>query len=78
LGDDGGSVLVKDVERPKLYGGYRGDEKGRYSRIWLNKDRTKVVTKASIGWTGGDVWQRRNAAMPRYCTACSLRESRRL
>jgi hypothetical protein len=61
--DDGGCVLVKDADRPKLFQGYQGDESGRYSRIWLNKDRVKAVTKASVGWTGGDVWRRRNAAV---------------
>ena len=61
--DDGGSILVKDPNRPKLFGGYNGDENGRYSRIWLNKDRIKAVTKASVGWTGGDLWRRRNAAV---------------
>ena len=61
--DDGGSILVKDASRPKLYSGYRGDEKGRYSRIWLSKDKVKALTKASLGWTGGDVWRRRNAAV---------------
>ena len=61
--DDGGSVLVKDSDRPKLYEGYQGDETGRYSRIWLNKDRVKAVTKSSVGWTGGDLWRRRNAAV---------------
>ena len=61
--DDAGVILVKDGTRPKLHGGYRGDAKGRYSRIWLNKDKVKALTKASIGWTGGDVWRRRNAAV---------------
>jgi hypothetical protein len=61
--DDGGSILVKDAVRPKLYGGYQGDAKGRYSCIWLNKDKVKAVTKASLGWSGGDVWRRRNAAV---------------
>ena len=70
--DDGGSILVKDTKRPKLRGGYQGDEKGRYSRIWLNKDRVKVVTKASLGWTGGDLWRRRNAAVLHACWGGAL------
>ena len=61
--DDGWSILVKDSDRPKLYKGYQGDEKGRYSRTWLNKDRVKAVTKSSVNWIGGDVWRRRNAAV---------------
>ena len=61
--DDEGSVLVKDSDRPKLYKGYQGDEKGQYSRIWLSKDRVKAVTKSSVGWTGGSLWRRRNAAV---------------
>jgi len=57
------SVQVKDPRRPKLFNGYRGDEKGRYNAIWLSKDKIKPILKTTIGWTGGDVWMRRNHAV---------------
>lgn len=58
--DDGGVVLVKDRHRPALHDGYRGDEQGRYSRAWLNRDRVVAVKRSSIGYVPGALWRRRN------------------
>ena len=59
--DDDGVVLVKDPARPALYEGYRGDDEGRYTRTWLNRDKIIPVKRSSIGYVPGPLWQRRNA-----------------
>jgi hypothetical protein len=58
--DDGGVVLVKDRRRPALHDGYRGDEQGRYTRAWLNRDKVVAVKRSSIGYVPGALWRRRN------------------
>jgi hypothetical protein len=51
--DDFGSVLVKDSRRPKQHDGYQGDERGRYSRTWLSRDKVTAVLRSSVGFTPG-------------------------
>ena len=58
--DDGGVVLVKDRHRRALHDGYRGDEQGRYSRAWLNRDKVLPVKRSSLGYVPGALWRRRN------------------
>ena len=58
--DECGVVLVKDRHRPALHESYRGDEQGRYSRAWLNRDKVVAVTRSSIGYVPGALWRRRN------------------
>ena len=59
--DDNGCVLVKDLRRPKQHDDYQGDERGRYSRTWLSRDKVQAVLRSSVGFTPGAVWRRRNA-----------------
>lgn len=59
--DDFGSVLVKDARRPKQHDSYQGDERGRYSRTWLSRDKVQALLRSSVGFTPGAVWRRRNA-----------------
>jgi hypothetical protein len=51
--DDGGVVLVKDRHRRAVHDGYRGDEQGRYSRAWLNRDKVLPVKRSSLGYVPG-------------------------
>ena len=59
--DDGGSVLCKEPRRLKKHEGYAGDARGRYSRMWVNKDAVTPVLRTSLGYQPGALWKRRNA-----------------
>ena len=57
------TILVKDKRRIPLWKGYSGDSEGRYSAIWLHRNRVTPVLRTSIGFEVSDRWKRRNAAV---------------
>ena len=59
--DDDGSVLCKEPRRLKKHEGYAGDARGRYSRMWVNRDAVTPVLRTSLGYQPGAHWKRRNA-----------------
>jgi hypothetical protein len=60
--DDDGSVLCKEPRRwLKKHEGYAGDARGRYSRMWVNRDAVTPVLRTSLGYQPGALWRRRNA-----------------
>jgi hypothetical protein len=58
--DDTGVVLSKDSRRPAQWQGYRGDEIGRFTRVWVNRDKVTPVLRSAVGYAPGATWDRRN------------------